>query len=298
MKKITLLAAFLICAVGFSQTNVSALGENNPQILGEVELRGNSCDATNPSNAFENGRGCSVNNMWVAANDFIVPAGNDASLTKILPNVFMSIGATATTVDVTVYNNSGGLPGAAISTQVGIVPTSQTVIGSNFGLDISTIELDLAPVVMPGDATNDVAYWVAIQVTTSDGGNAFWEDSTASLIGEGLGFSGDNGATWEIPAPAQDGVYTYEADCEPILSVGDNLAELVDIFPNPASDILQVRVPGSINVNSVALYDVLGKNTGAVLVNGEINVSQLARGVYILNVNTDSGTLTQKIVKQ
>ena len=93
------------------------------------------------------------------------------------------------------------------------------------------------------------------------------------------------------------GQFSYGGDCM-ALSVGDNLAELVDIFPNPANDILQVRVPASINVNSVALFDVLGKNTGAVLVNGQINVSQLARGVYILNVNTDSGTLTQKIVKQ
>ncbi|MCW5519297.1 T9SS type A sorting domain-containing protein [Aureitalea sp. L0-47] len=82
------------------------------------------------------------------------------------------------------------------------------------------------------------------------------------------------------------------------LAVDDNIADLVTVYPNPASNVLNVSVPSNIEVINASLYDVLGKNTGVQLVNGQMNTSSLARGVYILNVNTSRGTLTQKIVKQ
>nr|MCH9661290.1 T9SS type A sorting domain-containing protein [Bacteroidota bacterium] len=173
-----------------------------------------ACNEENPSNAFENGRGCSVNNNWTAANDITVATGFDAMLSSIVPNIFMSVGATATTVDVTIFEDAGGLPGTMIDQQLAVVPTSQVVVGSNFGLDISAVTLDLTPVALAGDAAMDVPYWVAIQVTTSDGANAFWEDTTATSIGADLAFN--DGTGWIIPGPGQDGVYTYVADCTDI----------------------------------------------------------------------------------
>jgi hypothetical protein len=83
-----------------------------------------------------------------------------------------------------------------------------------------------------------------------------------------------------------------------VLSVGDNISDLVSVFPNPANNVLNVAVPSTIEVSSASLYDVLGKDTGVQLVNGQMNTSSLARGLYILNVETSAGTLTQKIVKQ
>ncbi len=82
------------------------------------------------------------------------------------------------------------------------------------------------------------------------------------------------------------------------LGVNDNLLSQISIFPNPTQDLLNVTVPSTVKVNSAVLYDVLGKNTGLQLVNGTINTSSLARGVYILNLQTDRGALTEKIVKQ
>ncbi len=86
-------------------------------------------------------------------------------------------------------------------------------------------------------------------------------------------------------------------DC-PLLSLENNLAELVSIYPNPVSNRLNIELPSNIVVNKAIIYDILGKDTGSRLVNGAIDTSNLARGVYILNLETDSGTLTQKIVKK
>lgn len=85
---------------------------------------------------------------------------------------------------------------------------------------------------------------------------------------------------------------------ETVLSVEDNLSEVVSIFPNPVNDILNVRVPSNIEITGATLYDILGKDQRVNVVNGQINVSALNRGVYILNLETSAGVLTQKIVKQ
>lgn len=85
---------------------------------------------------------------------------------------------------------------------------------------------------------------------------------------------------------------------EEVLSVDDNALSEIAIFPNPATDILNVRTPGSVQINNAVIYDVLGKATNVQVVNGQINVSALSRGVYILNLETSAGTLTEKIVKQ
>jgi hypothetical protein len=78
----------------------------------------------------------------------------------------------------------------------------------------------------------------------------------------------------------------------------DDISEYVSIYPNPASDVLNVQLPNTVEIISANLYDVLGKDTNLQLVNGTINTSNLSRGVYILNLKTDIGSVTQKIVKQ
>lgn len=82
-----------------------------------------------------------------------------------------------------------------------------------------------------------------------------------------------------------------------VAGVNDNLLSQVSVYPNPASDVLNVKVPATVEVTNAVLYDVLGKNTGVQLVNGSMNTADLARGVYILNINTSAGSLTEKVVK-
>ena len=95
------------------------------------------------------------------------------------------------------------------------------------------------------------------------------------------------------------GSVAFVVEGEPaVLSVGDNVSDLVSVFPNPTSDVLNVRVPSNISVTGATLFDVLGNDSGVRLVNGQINTASLATGVYLLNVETSAGTLTQKVVKK
>jgi hypothetical protein len=85
---------------------------------------------------------------------------------------------------------------------------------------------------------------------------------------------------------------------DPILGLGDNLAEVSSVYPNPTNDVLNVKLPSNVEVLNSNLYNLLGQDTGLKLVNGTMSTRDLAEGVYILTVKTSAGTLTQKVVKQ
>ena len=64
------------------------------------------------------------------------------------------------------------------------------------------------------------------------------------------------------------------------------------------NDVLNVRVPSNVTIESASIFDVLGKENRVQVTNGKINVQNLSQGVYILNLRTSAGTLTQKVVKR
>jgi hypothetical protein len=107
---------------------------------------------------------------------------------------------------------------------------------------------------------------------------------------------------FEYLAPADIGFpnahYYINVTGDEVLSLNDNLLSQVSIFPVPATDVINVKAPSSMEITDVALFDLLGKNTGAIFSNGQINVSNLTRGVYMLTIKTSEGTLTQKVVKK
>ena len=62
-------------------------------------------------------------------------------------------------------------------------------------------------------------------------------------------------------------------------------------YPNPAKDILNIEG----DYTSVDIFDIFGKLVLSSELNKDINVSSLADGIYMLNINTEKGIQTQKI---
>lgn len=81
-----------------------------------------------------------------------------------------------------------------------------------------------------------------------------------------------------------------------VLSVGSNWTSSVSVYPNPSSDVFKISLPSNVEVMNSSLVDVLGKTTGVVYNNGEMNVSSLAPGVYFMNIETNLGSYNQKVV--
>ncbi|WP_081413972.1 T9SS type A sorting domain-containing protein [Chryseobacterium daeguense] len=67
------------------------------------------------------------------------------------------------------------------------------------------------------------------------------------------------------------------------------------IYPNPATDIVNIRTQEKIL--TVSVYDMSGKIVNAPFSNGQINVSMLPKGIYILIAKTDKAVYQQKLIK-
>jgi aminopeptidase N len=74
------------------------------------------------------------------------------------------------------------------------------------------------------------------------------------------------------------------------------ITENVLLFPNPVDDFLSIKTSNNITINKVIIYSVLGKKV-LESPKTEINLSKLNTGIYILKVDTDSGIIRKKIIK-
>ena len=89
------------------------------------------------------------------------------------------------------------------------------------------------------------------------------------------------------------------------LSVDESIYEELNIYPNPVTEVLNIKIPDSASLNpnstSFEIYDVTGKlvmNIEDVL-NNKINVSELNTGVYFYILKASNSIVTNgKIVKE
>ncbi len=174
---------------------------------------GTACSQDNPENNFENGYTTSSDQGQRIAFDITVPVDTDFTLNTATVNIWMNPGSTVTSSDITFYSDAAGAPGTAITTQAAVVPTSQAVIGNNFGFDISEVVFDIAPEMLAGQAGVETTYWVVFGVNVS-AGSGFISATTASIEGYEAYFAPD-GVTWSVIG-GSDIVYNFEGDCEPI----------------------------------------------------------------------------------
>ncbi|MAL59805.1 MAG: hypothetical protein CMC14_07150, partial [Flavobacteriaceae bacterium] len=132
-------------------------------------------------------------------------------LSQITASIFANGGIAL--VDVIYYDDAGGLPGTIIGSQAGIVPSSQAVIGSNFGFDVNEIVVDVTPFTFAGQAGVPTTYWVELSVTDGGGtGSVFWVVTSSSAVGNPTAqFNGG----WGIFDPAFDGFYIWDGTCIP-----------------------------------------------------------------------------------
>ncbi len=178
---------------------------------------GNPCAQVGPSNNFEDGKSFTKNLGRIVANDVTVAADEDFILETINLTAFIGSqgsGVNADNVDIFIYEDAGGKPGTLITSQLNFVPTSQTVIGNNFGYDAWDVELDIDDVPLLGQTGLAKTYWIGISLEPTDGSNTFWEFSSAGVIGYGQSY---NDGTGFVTEPTNEGVYTFAGTCMPIV---------------------------------------------------------------------------------
>jgi len=118
------------------------------------------------------------------------------------------------------------------------------------------------------------------------------------------------GATNNFYIPVVNGNYTVEilsGGCGIIssvyafttVSINEFLNSFVSIYPNPASQIVFIEIIGTQKLNSVALFDLSGKEIINMQVNSnfyELNVNNISEGIYFLNCNIENTTKVFKLL--
>ena len=69
----------------------------------------------------------------------------------------------------------------------------------------------------------------------------------------------------------------------------------ISIYPNPTSDI--VYIEGNYTQLKAVVYDILGKQVMNEPITNSIDISQLEKGVYILQLSDGAKLTTQRIIK-
>lgn len=83
---------------------------------------------------------------------------------------------------------------------------------------------------------------------------------------------------------------------EPLAVDDIELNESLALYPNPSSSQLNIEVDG--NIISTTVVDARGNVLEVSLTSNTIDVSALANGVYVLQVETDKGIARKKFVKE
>ena len=84
------------------------------------------------------------------------------------------------------------------------------------------------------------------------------------------------------------------------VGVGELQTAQVRIFPDPAHDRLTISIPGNNGFGKVELYNAIGQQYLEQIITGstaDLNISQLAAGMYIVKVVVGGQTIVRKVLK-
>ena len=265
---------------------------------------GTACSQADASNAFENGYG-NTNNSVEIADEIIVEADTDFELNQLTINMINNGGFNS--IDVAIYEDAGGMPGAMVGSVMTIVPTSSTAIGVAFGRDVLEIVLDIAPgVMLNGTAGSETVYWIGVETPNpvDPASDAYWETTSIPNTGTDYRVHYDvaNGG-WTATLPADDmwnTVYTASGECTPMGGTGGGLTTVYGVN-NANQDLIGYGIttpetvevfgtsPITVNFENAGSIDPANPTTGYVLDNtGQFFSFDVTTGLYT-NLGTISG---------
>jgi hypothetical protein len=132
------------------------------------------------------------------------------------------------------------------------------------------------------------------------GGEIAVNDDACGLQSE-LTFTSDGTSTYFIMVEgfgASSGNFTMSVTCEP-LGIDDIDFAGFNYYPNPANET--INFSSLEDIDSIAIYNVIGQQVIAQSVHaisGQLNVSNLRTGTYIMEVTIGVKTATYKVIKR
>lgn len=273
----------------------------------------------------------------IVANDFIIPAGTSASVTKITANIVRAMFSAS--ANIYLYSDNQGQPGDLIKSFTNVPYSSRTEVGSIGGFPVYESVWNLpSSVDLPSGK-----YWLGLNV----GGPLIYWETTSTISGETAYTTFNSGTTWQKNG-GHDGVFRISYECsqnpandteivlvegltsgsafpigttkvthnlvyqghvidtcsfdvkvEEFMSVADMSKTKLSFYPNPVKDILHISAGEKIG--TIRVFDVSGRKVSDFKlneVNPTINLSHLPNGVYTLSAEMDNSIKNFKVIKK
>lgn len=131
--------------------------------------------------------------------------------------------------------------------------------------------------------------------------NAKQNTVASTALGAVLGWADliDDGNPATAPDFAQDMPFLINGTVT--LGVKENdFASRISVYPNPVKSVVSFSNSSDAIISTIEIVDLNGKSVKKVSADSsnQINVSNLSSGTYLMNINSDKGTATKKIIKE
>lgn len=103
-----------------------------------------------------------------------------------------------------------------------------------------------------------------------------------------------------LPSTDQRGVRRYNPDAGAFevgtlgVASNDAMDDLISVFPNPATNYIQVKAKGAID--TIKIYSLVGVLKKVVTEGDNIDVSDLSKGMYVVIIDTEGQQVSSKLV--
>lgn len=96
--------------------------------------------------------------------------------------------------------------------------------------------------------------------------------------------------------------YSLSAVASETASVNDQLSQQFAMYPNPTTGLVTITNNENVFVNQVNVTDMNGRVVKTLTFDNvseaQVDMSNLSAGMYILNIDTNQGTATKKVIKK
>ncbi len=209
---------------------------------------------------------------------------NNAAVVAFLVRNYAVAGKPNADMNVQVWADDNGLPGDELITSFPVSSTS--TIENNMQYTYIDLRDHLSTL---GDIVGD--FYVGFEVTS--GTTKFLVTEPATVEGMSYIFASD---AWNQYTQFGYHIRAVVSDA-PIVSISKTETSNIKIYPNPASDIVNIVSYSEItniiatNISGQIMYNS-SPNTNSQLV----NLNSFSSGVYIFRISTESKTITEKVI--
>ncbi|WP_456422284.1 T9SS type A sorting domain-containing protein [Lutibacter sp.] len=133
--------------------------------------------------------------------------------------------------------------------------------------------------------------WIQMGIDIDGTGVDYESGKTISLSSDGNVVA--------IGAYGSSGFYTGKVrvfNISSVLSNNEFVLENFSIYPNPVSTTLTIQLQSNLELNTVTIYDSLGKKIKENITK-TLNLNALSKGIYYVKVSTNMGEATKTIIK-